>query len=192
LDIGFDRDGLSKPDENGRVPLQLGFTQVDQEGNPVFIARKLKPQDRLLLTLYDLTEEEVPSSPVTDLSFKISFQKARTKSPDSPVAETMYEHFKIYPGPLSPGYSTVFEGEFPNWNIHRPETGAPAYPGNQCVPGDPQPPRKSFVLELEGYFYFTLLLRVGWVDGGSHVKHFLVDPEIILSNNGPLDPDEQL
>jgi len=189
LDIGFDRKALSKPDGSGEVPLQLGMTTVDEKGNPVYLARKLKPGDRLLITLYDLTEAKQEPSPVNWMSFKIAFQKAREGSPDSPAEKATYQRFEVCPGPLSPGYSTVFEGHFPNWNVHRSDKGGRPYPKNQLA--GPQPPREAVLLEHEGYFYFTLFLHVAWKgeDGEPQEKYFRDDPEIILSNNGTPDPD---
>jgi len=188
LDIGFDREGLDNPRRSGECPLQLGFTKVDQLGNPIEIARRLKRNDHLLFTLYDLTDHCLETSPVDTLSFRIAFQRARIASPSSPVAEPVYERFAIFPGPCSPGYSTVFEQKFPNWNVHRPREGSRAYPGNQLVFDDPEIPRTSLVLEHPGHFYFSLSLYAAWPEGVVRkLQLFQVDPEIILSNDGPGD-----
>lgn len=201
LDLGFDRKGLVKYKNEDRVLLQYGFTRVDHEGNPVVVARGLRTADRLKVTLYDLTDDQ--SSQIHSLSLSLSFQMARQQEHLSPCSfpkafkavstspttlEVPYRSYMIYCGIAGRGKSTVFEGEFPIWNVHPPGEGPQTYPANQLDLRERMPPRASFVIENTGSFYLSVLLDVCWKDasGQEMTKKYRVDPEMIVDTNGPV------
>lgn len=213
LDIGFDREALPRPDSPKKkhplYPLQFGVTVIDDHRtNPVAQARHLVPGETLLFTLYDLTEklgkDSKKTSSVIEMSFRICFQKAREQPVESPTRHADYERFSIHPGELTPGYSTVFEHHFHNWNVFPPESEgreglgeslAKKFPKNQLDLRPLPPPEAGIPLEFVGHFYFTLELVVEWKTGDESRrrarKHYRTDPEIILSNNGFHPGDEE-
>lgn len=186
LDMGFDRKALTKPGDENCCLLYCGLTRMGSIGNPVVVARRLRPGYEWFFTLYDLTVPTATSSPVDGLSVKIEFNKARKQLHKSPVDQPTYDKFAIFQGKRSPGFSDVFEASYPRWGADL-ETGAGArYPANQLVPHSPKSLQPSLILQNEGHFYFTLHLKVWWSEGGTkEEKDFRIDPEIILSNNGP-------
>jgi len=200
LDIGFDRDALESP-ANYRCPLlQVGFTVVDEDGNPIALARRLKPDDRVLVTFYDLTGG--PTVEVSHLSFELKTRKARVQELDTPFVSLgndpgppakgyiTYPSHVIYPTLAGSSRSTVFEAKGPAWRAYPPVQPARRYPTNQLV-SEGKPPRRRFQVARLGqspprsHYYTTCLLRVGWRSAhGQRRRTFRVDPEMIIDNNG--------
>jgi hypothetical protein len=191
LDIGFDREALVDPGDEGRAALTSGFTVVSHRGNPVALARRLKKRSRLLLTLYDLTGG--PSMVTVDfLSLRLDIDKAREQRHAQPFellggplggdsATTSWEVFRIFRDHAETGSSTVFDAAYPSWHVHPPDGDLVRYPLNQLGPG-PQGPEATFELAYDGRFNFTIFLEVHWVDGSQvrHEKSYRQDPEMII------------
>jgi hypothetical protein len=207
LDIGFDREALESL-ANYRCPLlQVGFTKVDEKGNPIALARRLKADDQVLITFYDLTGD--PSAELFLLSFELRTRKARHQGRETPFrpqegeagspanGTVGYPRHVIYPTLADESYSTVFEDNFPAWRAyaHAPADKPPPpprrYPSNQLVDERMGPLTRFQVAQRTGspphlHYYTTCLLRVGWRKGRGrrYLKTFRVDPEMIIDNNG--------
>jgi|GEM_PF-6494510 len=184
LDIGFNLGAKPAPNNGGFPPLSQGFTVIARPGNPVSLARELKVADTLKVTLYRLYFNPALLGSVQTLSFKIEFTPAETDPEfESPVNGTVFDQFEIYKAEGNPT-STVFQaGVLSSWHITSPGRGK-RYAEDQIVSGV-APPAPAFVLRHKGAYYFSLRLRVGWLDaqGVERETTFGTDPEMILGND---------
>ena len=90
-----------------------------------------------------------------------------------------------YPQSTNP---TTSRGEalLPAWSVLQVSPGeGQTFPENQ-LQYEVQGHRPSFEILHLGNYYFSLFLKVVWVDGLEKV--FRVDPEMVVTNNGPLRP----
>lgn len=199
LDIGFDQHLLHKSGR-GYALLRQGLTVPDLDGNPVILASKLTTNDRLLITIYDLTKTSCPK-PIQYMSLEIVIEMARNQVHNSPFVlphklephdpstqlQIPYPKFGIQRAPFERGKSTVFGGLHPCWRAFPPQPQTPSYPANQLEPTKNKP-ANCFIVKNEGHYYFSVNLDVHWEEDDQLIKKtFRVDPEMIVNSNSPAD-----
>lgn len=172
--------------------LLLGFSTRKPGENPLALARSLKKNSKLGISIFNLETKDENNDParlftIAGLSLKVSFTASRnTQSTSTPLKQITYDQFRIYQDPDPNPRSYAFESNaFKAWNAFA-ESSGPVYPADQLQPHEVQKgPSSTFDrFEHPGAYFITVILDVILADGERVV--FRTDPEMIVKT-GPDD-----